>query len=160
MTPESAAAAKAVVGARSRRRFKNFLLKPKHQVSYGYHMVVASLVFFGTSAALIWRKMGEIHALLAQSPETPIPYDHLTALFSDVTETAMIGFFAYALFTSVFALIFSHRVAGPMTAIIAYIEQLQQGNFEYRRELRRRDELQPILDELKRLASSLREREG
>ena len=44
-----------------------------------------------------------------------------------------------------------------MIAIDAYIDEMKRGNYEYRRELRRHDELGPILDNLKQLSRQLKE---
>lgn len=160
MNPDSSATAEALGSSRSRRRFKNFLVKPTHQISYGYFVIGSSFLFFGVTALLIRRKLTQIDALLNQGPEVMVPGMQLTDLFADVTGTAMFGFFAYVLFCCVYAMLISHRVAGPMTAIIDFIGQLQQGNYFYKRELRRHDELKPIHGALQRLAAVLRDKDA
>jgi nitrogen fixation/metabolism regulation signal transduction histidine kinase len=159
MNPESAAAARNQGAGKSRRLYKNFFVKPKHQMAYPYYVICVGFAVFGTTAVLIQRKMTQIAELLNQGPDSAVSYLQLTDLFADATRFAMFGFFGFVLFSCIYALVISHRVSGPMTAIIAFIEQLQKGNYDYRRELRRRDELKPILGALKNLAAALRKAE-
>jgi signal transduction histidine kinase len=160
MNPDSSTTTVSQDTGKSRRRFKNFLFKPKYQISYGYYVVGSGFLFFGATALLIQRKMTQIDALLNQGAEVAVSYAQLTDLFADVTGTALLGFFGYVLFCSIYAVLISHRVAGPMTAIIGFIGQLQQGNYAYKRELRRHDELKPIHTALQRLATILRDKDG
>ena len=160
MIPDSSATSESLETGRSRRRFKNFLFKPKHQISYGYFVIGSSFLFFGVTALLIQRKLSHIDALLNQGPEVMVPGAQLTDLFADMTGIAMFGFFAYVLFCCLYAMLISHRVAGPMTAIIDFIGQLQQGNYVHKRELRQHDELKPIHRALQRLAAVLHDKDG
>ena len=67
---------------------------------------------------------------------------------------------SFVLFASVYSLIICHRVGGPTVAILYTIQQLQDGNYDVKRSLRKRDELQPIQQSLIELADKLRERHG
>jgi hypothetical protein len=159
MNPDSSTTALSQGADRNQRHFKNFLFKPKHQINYGYYVIGAGLAFFGATAFFIQRKMAHIDALFNQGPGGTVPYDQLTGLFADMAGTALFGFFGYVLFCCIYALLICHRVAGPMTAIIDFIEQLQRGNFTYNRPLRRHDELKPIHGALRRLAATLRDKD-
>jgi signal transduction histidine kinase len=53
----------------------------------------------------------------------------------------------------------SHRIAGPVVAITAFIEELKKGNYDYGRNLRPNDELTLIMDALHDLAPTLKEKE-
>ena len=128
-------------------------------MTYGYHVIGGGFLFFGVTAFFMQRKMAHIDALLNQGPGATVPFIQVTELFADVTSTALFGFSSYVLFCCIYALIICHRVAGPMTAIIGFIGQLQQGNYAYKRELRRRDELKPIHTALQRLAAILRDKD-
>ena len=160
MNPDSSTAALSQGTGKSRRRFRNFLFKPKHQINYGYHIVGIGVVFFGVTVLLIQRKMTHVAALLNQDPGATVAYGELTELFAQLTGTAMFGFFAYVLFCCVYALLIAHRVAGSTTAIIDFIEQLQRGNYVHNRKLRTHDELKPIHGALRRLAATLRDKDA
>ncbi|MDA1075691.1 MAG: hypothetical protein O3A63_13160 [Proteobacteria bacterium] len=76
-------------------------------------------------------------------------------IHSDITGATLIGFASYVIFSFVYSLMLSHRVSGPMIAITEFISQLTKGNFKYRRQLRKGDELEPIMKGLHELAAEL-----
>jgi len=71
----------------------------------------------------------------------------------------MVGFVAFAISSFIFALLVSHRIAGPILAITAYIEELKKGNYSYGRNLRPNDELIQIMDGLHELNAILKDKE-
>ncbi len=82
----------------------------------------------------------------------------INALMFDVAVLTLVGFILFAIASFIFALIVSHRIAGPMVAIMAYIDELKIGNYDYGRGLRPNDELTLIMDTLHELARVLKER--
>ena len=79
--------------------------------------------------------------------------------FTDITTIALAGFCCFFAYACIVSLILSHRVAGPMTAIIACIEEYGQGNYDFKRELRGNDELEPIHDALQDLGRALKDQQ-
>jgi signal transduction histidine kinase len=73
---------------------------------------------------------------------------------------AFLGFGVFILFSFGFALITSHRIAGPQVAIKAVIEDLKVGQYEPKRMLRPNDELQEVMISVKELAKILKTRES
>jgi HAMP domain-containing protein len=73
----------------------------------------------------------------------------------EITKVSLAGFSAYLVFSFVVAFVLSHRVSGPIVAIVDVIAQFQQGNFGYRRPIRRYDELKEIHGELIALGEAL-----
>ena len=60
--------------------------------------------------------------------------------------------------TVFYIIVLSHRVGGPSVAIIAFINELKKGNYDFHRNLRINDELVPIMTELKELAEILKQK--
>jgi signal transduction histidine kinase len=56
--------------------------------------------------------------------------------------------------------VIGQRVGGPTVAIVAYIREMRAGNYDYKRALRKGDELGEIMDELKELARELKARKN
>jgi methyl-accepting chemotaxis protein len=160
--PDQQISADLPVGAagvsRQRRSMKNFFVKPKFQLKYGYYMVAGGFAFFGSTAAYVHYKLAQIEVLLNQHPVmTPMGQNLVAEIHSDITSATLIGFASYVIFSFIYSLLLSHRVSGPMIAITQTIEQLQNGNYSYRRNLRKGDELGPIMDGLHDLAANLEE---
>lgn len=146
--------------ADNRRQLKHFFLKPKYQLKYVNWFMSGAFVLLVSTVGFIHFKLGQIDHILNASADAPItnqiPVYHA---FSDITMIALGGFVAFVLFTCALALLINHRVAGPMIAIVDHLEALRQGNYDYTRELRHRDELQPIHDAVKDLARTLQDRQ-
>jgi signal transduction histidine kinase len=73
----------------------------------------------------------------------------------------MLFFFSFLVYTIIATILIMYlegRVGGAMIAIVDVLEQYRQGNYTHGRELRDGDELQPIMDAVKALGSSLHEK--
>jgi signal transduction histidine kinase len=80
----------------------------------------------------------------------------ITEHMFQIGQVSLIGFVAFAIASFTFALLVSHRVAGPALAITKFINELKVGNFEYGRRLRPNDELTVIMDNLHELNEVLK----
>lgn len=139
-----------------RRKLKNFFVKPEFQLKYGYYMIAGGFAFFGSTAVYVHLKLAEIDVLLNQHPVlSPMGQSLISEIYSDITGATLVGFASYVIFSFIYSLMLSHRVSGPMIAITEFIRQLKKGNYSYRRELRKGDELSPIMNGLQELAAEL-----
>lgn len=141
-----------------KRQLKNILVN-RFQLRLCMYFLVSGLVFFGAIVVVAYQKLMSVRALMNQNPTMDFQVQtQVNDLMFETVQFTLAGFVAYIVFTSVFALIMSHRIAGPVIAITAFIEQLRDGNYDYKRNLRPRDELTEIMDALKELAPALKER--
>lgn len=141
---------------RNKRKLKNFFVKPKFQLKYTYYQVAAGFAFFGTTVFLINQKLIEIDVVLQNNVVIDaLIQQQLHNIYTDVTKITLIGFASYVAFTFVYAMLLTHRVSGPMISIVAFIDELKKGNYGFKRELRRGDELVPISTSLHELAELL-----
>jgi signal transduction histidine kinase len=101
-------------------------------------------------------QMGEVRRLMnngeALSFQTQVLVNELMI---ESLEYVFLGFGVFILFSFGFALITSHRIAGPQVAIKAVIEDMKEGNYEPKRNLRPSDELQEVMIAVKELAEIL-----
>lgn len=145
--------------SRKQRKLKNLLITPKFQLKLSLYYVVSGLIFFGTIMGVAWHKLMQVRALMNDNPVMNFHVQtQVNDLMFQIINFTMIGFIAYIIFSSLFALVMSHRIAGPVVAITAFIDQLKAGNYDYKRNLRPNDELTEIMDGLQELASVLKDR--
>ncbi|MCB1692929.1 MAG: hypothetical protein KDI19_09195 [Pseudomonadales bacterium] len=146
--------------AKSNRKIKNLLVMPRLQFRlFGYY-VVTGLLFFGAVVVFAYQKLLRVQELMNASPEMNFDVQiQVNQLMYEVVQVTLFGFVVYIVLTSVIALIVSHRIAGPIVAITAFIDQLRQGNYDYKRSLRPHDELTDVMDALNDLAPVLKERD-
>lgn len=144
---------------RGRRHWKNFFFKPGFTFRYTWYFVAGGLGIFGITTGLIQHRLGEVTAMTNARPILSLSEQaYVQELFVEITKISLVGFSSYVLFSFLLAFVISHRVSGPMVALTDIIRQFKDGNFSYRRSLRRSDELKQIHGELMNLGETLQER--
>ncbi len=137
------------------RRAINYIRTAGLSKGYYLHVFGAGMTFMAILSVYAFKWISAVSTLTAA-----ITTPELAASLHDQILTAFLLFFvcflAFILAASFYILVLSHRVGGPIVAIVHYINELKRGNFEARRELRKNDELMPIMDELKDLAQVLK----
>ena len=119
-------------------------------------MIAAGFAFFGTTVYFVQKKLTEIDVLLRDNQIIDaIVRSQILDRYSDITQITLGGFAGYVTFTFIYALVLTHRVSGPIMSIVAFIDELKKGNYGYARNLRRGDELVPIMSRLQELARVL-----
>lgn len=145
--------------SRKQRKLRNFLVTPKFQLKLSLYYIVSGLIIIGIVTALIYGKLMTVRDLMNSSPMMDFEVQNrVNELMLECVQISLLGFAAFILFSFLFALVISHRIAGPVVAIRAYIGQLKAGNYDYQRHLRPRDELMEIMDDLHELAPILKEK--
>ena len=143
----------------TQRKLRNLLVTPKFQIKISIYFVATGLVFFGTIMVVAYHKLMQVRALMNENPVMNLhAQNQVNDLMFQIVTFTLAGFVVYIIASSLFALIVSHRIAGPVIAIVGFIEQLKEGNYDYTRNLRPHDELNEIMDALKDLAPVLKER--
>ncbi|MCZ6616718.1 MAG: hypothetical protein O7E57_01195 [Gammaproteobacteria bacterium] len=152
---------KRVPTAENRRRLRNFFVKPNYQTKYAGYQIGGGLGCFAMTAGLAHAKLAQVDALMAQARIMDVATQvQIGQLYTDIATLFMVGFAGYISYASILILVLSHRVYGPMVAIVAAIEELIKGNYGPVRPLRRNDELVPIHEHLQTLSNRLKEKDG
>jgi signal transduction histidine kinase len=117
---------------------------------------VATIVATGGA---VYFKLMEVRALMNESVLTDFTtQSQINAIMFEIAQISLVGFVIFAITSFIFALMISHRIAGPIIAITAYVNELAKGNYDYGRKLRPNDELTLIMDALHDLAVVLKDR--
>ncbi len=133
-----------------RRTIKNFLLDRRLQLRYIVTITAISAVIAGVLGFLIWRQGAETTDDVVANIERTYADDQ--GLSDDVARDLnsndnqlvlkMVGFgCALALILSLFLLILTHKVAGPLFKLSTHFDDLARGTFREVRSLRRFDML-------------------
>lgn len=141
----------------SKRKMSNFLFVPKFQLKLTFIYIGIGVAIIIATGGAVFYKMSVVRDIMNNSVVTDFSaQSDITALMFQVAQISMIGFVAFSITSFIFALMVSHRIAGPMLAINAFIDELRKGNYGYGRKLRPNDELMPIMDNLHQLKSTLK----
>jgi len=145
---------------KNRRKLKNFFVKPKYQMKYAWYQIVGGTTLFAVTAGMVHLKLALIDLLMAKTRVMDVATQvQISQLYADTATTFMIGFVVFLTYSGLLILVMSHRVSGPMIAIVDTIEQLIKGNYGYKRPLRHGDELMAIQEHLHELSVRLRAKE-
>ena len=143
------------------RKLSNFLLTPKFQLKLTYYYIAVGLVIIISTVSAVFFKMLQIRDVMNNSIATDFSSQtQITDITFQIAQISMVGFVGFAMASFIFAMMVSHRIAGPIVAITAFIDELKNGNYEYGRQLRPNDELTLIMDGLHELRATLQEKES
>ncbi len=143
-----------------RRQFKRFFVSPKFQLQYGtYYWAVAMTVLS------IWTVLAVYFMMALMTFDPRVAHDMSLPEYLKVNIKAHQWLFAGGFAASSFlfltlAVVFTERIVGPMRALLRHIEALEAGNYEHKTNLRKGDELKPMMTALNKLSDTLKERHG
>ncbi len=109
-------------------------------------VVTATIVFFAT-VALLGEKLAGIY-----------PQSRLPEIFGPVYVAFFLSLLASAPILFYGALVFSHRIAGPLPKIYTALEEIGGGNFDIQLSLRKNDELVELVGHINRMAARLKQK--
>jgi len=142
--------------SRSDRKISNFLLTPKFQLKLTYYYIGVGGAIIIATGATVFYKMTVIRDIMNTSIVTDFSaQSKISEQMFLIAQISLMGFVAFAVASFIFALLVSHRIAGPVVAITAFIDELKKGNYHYGRKLRPNDELTLIMDNLHQLKAVL-----
>ncbi|MGE4133332.1 MAG: hypothetical protein AB7F86_16940 [Bdellovibrionales bacterium] len=143
--------------AKDQRKIKNLLVSPGLRQNYYLHVFAGGVAFLGIIMYYVVQLLSEVRTAVSTLPDfqmANLVQDHLLT----IALLFFVSFFAFVAFTVYYMIILGHRVGGAVVAILAYIEELKKGNYDAKRNLRKNDELVPIMQGLRELADSLNKR--
>ena len=142
--------------SRSNRKISNFLLTPKFQLKLTYYYIGIGGAIIIATGSTVFYKMTVIRDIMNTSIVTDFgAQSKISEQMFFIAQISLVGFVAFAIASFIFALLVSHRIAGPVVAITAVIDELKKGNYNYGRKLRPNDELTLIMDNLHELKTVL-----
>jgi methyl-accepting chemotaxis protein len=138
------------------RSIKNYLINPGFQLRI---ILYFSVIAFSSTAAVIlifYKKFAAVRSLLFENSNISLPLQlAVDGVMFDFIKLSLFSMLFMSVGVCVVGILVTHRIAGPMYAILAYIEDLKKGNYDSKRVLRSYDELAPIMDSLKEFVSQL-----
>ena len=144
----------------NQRSLKNIFTQPRFKLSLSMYFVIIGGAFLNVIALFTMYTNGKVLDLMNNNLRLDF---HAQMQIHELTlesfQAVLLGFVIFIAFSFFFALMMSHRIAGPQVAIRAYIEALKDGNYDYERELRMKDELNDIMNALKELKPILEARD-
>ncbi len=145
--------------AKSQRKVANYIKSAGLSKGYYLHIFAGGVAFLGILLTYASRLMNEINVVVATIPDVNVAVEIQDRLFM-VAVIFFVSFLAFMTSTVFYMIILGQRVGGPVIAICAVIEDFKNGKFETKRQLRKNDELVPIMNSLHELGAVLKNKKG
>lgn len=144
-----------------KRRMKNYLINTKLQLRFASWLLAVAAMISVVLGWVLWRSYAETSRLVALSD--PDGADSLAAMFASEDRARMVWLAAALAVVLVcllgFAVVLTHRIAGPAFVISRTCRQVGEGNFERPRPLRQRDMLVELFDDVIDMVNAIRDRD-
>ncbi len=145
--------------AKSQRKIGNYIKQAGLSKGYYLHIFAGGVAFLGILLTYASRLMNEINMVVATIPDAQVAGEIQDRLFM-VAVIFFISFLAFMTSTVFYMIVLGQRVGGPVIAICAVIDQLKAGDYVVKRNLRKNDELVPIMNGLHELGAVLKEKKS
>ena len=138
-------------------RRKQFMVDRGFQLRFARQVLLFSLLGCGLTALIVFYTT---FTALSQKLVGIYPESRLTGIFRSAYVSASLGLLVIvpAVFTA--AVVFSHRIAGPLPKIYQALREIGAGNFDARLTLRKKDELKDLAEAINTMAAQLKDREA
>ena len=135
---------------------KKYFVQRDMQLRFARFVVLLALIsslltgaaIFFTTFTLMGEKLADVY-----------PQARLVLIFQSVYFWAFMSLLAAIPFIFWGAIVFSHRIAGPLPKIYQAIRSLGDGNYDVKLTLRKYDELRELVDAINETAARLKQRE-
>jgi hypothetical protein len=162
MDPSTASPATAPPpAALHKRRVRNYLIDTKLQLRFASWLLAVAATISVILGYVLWRSYAETSRMVAlMDPDTQ---DSLAAALASEDRVRMVWLAAALGVVLVcllgFAVVMTHRIAGPAFVIARTCRQVADGNFERPRPLRERDMLVELGDDVAHMVDAVRDRD-
>jgi nitrogen fixation/metabolism regulation signal transduction histidine kinase len=148
-----------MVFGQSQRKVKNYIKSAGLSKGYYLHIFAGGVAFLGILLTYASRLLNEINIVVATIPDATMSAEIQDRLFM-IAVIFFVSFLAFMASTIFYMIVLGQRVGGPVIALCAVIDELKKGNYDIKRELRKNDELVPVMTSLKELAQVLKEKKS
>ena len=149
---------------RDQRRVANLFIRSNMALKFGKLVLIAWLAGMALNIGGNYL----LHGTLAQTISSQVGFaaqesvkHEIDTFLVQAVALNVITFTILAWAVLAFLTVMNHRIFGPLEALKEFIGHLRSGNYDPpKRQLREKDELVALMDELNALADSLKEREA
>ena len=138
-------------------RRKQFIVERGLQLRFARLALVFVLICCAMTA---WVVFTTTFTVLSEKLVGIYPQARLTSIFRSAYTNVLLGLLLVAPVIFYGALVFSHRIAGPLPKIYDALRAIGAGHFDTRVNLRKKDELRELAEVINAMAAQLKERDS
>ena len=137
-----------------RVRRRNYLVNPRFQWKYALAVTTGVLILASLISVFVFGAMMQQARVRMLNPGVPYTWQHATMLVC----TALAFACVVGLALSIWSILVTHRICGPMYVMERCMRELGAGRFPHCRPLRKKDEFKDVYKVLQDTVNALKER--
>lgn len=147
--------------AKSKRKFRNFLLQPLLQTKMGVYVIALTIIFAIAVAAVYYMQFAKFADFVIKLTDLEDEVQGmLNQSISDIQGYVYGLIVLYVFGIVVISIKTTHTMVGPTVAFKKHLEAIRNGNYLHRTILRKGDAFAEIGDELNQLSEQLHSKNG
>lgn len=146
---------------RNRRSIKNIMVDSRFQLTYVLYFISFGLISATIVIAIVshfQKKFFELVMSASDKDVSPALFLGFGGIMQDMAITLAVFVVSYSIVGVGLAMLLSHKIIGPTTAIKKFISDLKDGQFGKQLHLRKGDELRDLESDLNELSKILKEK--
>lgn len=146
------------------RKLRNTVIEPFKQFKIGVYIVVTTFIFVVCAGYLFmssfWQQYQHVMSIF-EVVDPDLQWEVITnnVFITNIVKVSVL-FLLFMLITMAMVFRLTHRYYGPLVSIEKFVDQVTDGDYHSRVQLRKKDELQRLASKLNRMADSLEQRHG
>lgn len=141
---------------KNKRKLVNFIINPKYQFKYIFWLTISGFVIILLYSFMFYKYMKENYLILVDL--SPMDDSTKKILYKELTEVSFQLLYislGFLVIISIFGIILSHRVAGPMYHFKKIFKEIKNGNYHSRINLRPKDDFKDVASEFNEMMNLL-----
>lgn len=138
-------------------RRKQFFVERAFQLRFARYVIIFMLASCAITALIVFYAT---FTVLSQKLMGVYPEPRLVQIFRSTYFALLLAFLAVTPIIFYGAVVFSHRIAGPLPKIYQALRDIGDGNYNVKLTLRKNDELKDLAETINEMAAKLSERAG
>ncbi len=140
----------------SKRKLTGFILMPMVQAKIGLYSIFLSVLLVVAIALILYTNFAELVSSIILLTDAP---EEVKAIFADYwSYTQVWVYVSLGIYVAAMLAVswwYTHRFVGPSIAFKKHLEEIADGNYEFRTSLRKGDELEEVARALNRVSELL-----
>ena len=150
----------SALGVNEHRKAANVLVRPGFQLRLPFYILLLTISFIGLTLLMgnLYLEQAYI-SMIENTTQSEYLQQIITDQISAFKVISLLILVVYSVLVVIITSIYTHRLLGPMIPITRHLKALSEGFYSHRLNLRKKDEMHELANQLNGLADVLEQRE-
>jgi len=149
----------SALGNKEQRKARNILVRPGLQLKLPFYILLLTMAFVLLTLLLGNLYLEQVYVtMIENTTQSEYLQQVITEQMAAFKIISLLVLFVYAVLAVSISCVYTHRLLGPLIPIERHLKALKEGFYSHRLQLRKKDALHELADQLNELAEALEER--